>query len=104
MAKAKAAEAQSELPDWYDEALHLSSSYGIIERSSGFVLAADGVPVIGPVRAARLAAAGVRVDALGLVGDHEIAAHSDAARAASANDVSLSGGADVATASDSGTM
>lgn len=41
---------------WFDERLHQLVDAGVRERATGHLLAADGLPLNGPARAARLAA------------------------------------------------
>lgn len=59
--------------DWFDETKHRNTGTGIVDRTTGFYLAADGRPVSGPARAAALAEAGETKDALGLVSADAIA-------------------------------
>jgi hypothetical protein len=70
------------LPDWFDAAAHQLGPYGVCELVTGHLLAVDGWPASGPVRAQALAAAGLAGDALGLVSNDDIAVYKPSAASA----------------------
>ena len=49
----------ADLPAWFDHTKHLLTDSGVMERRTGVWLAADGLPLDGPRRAAALAPAPV---------------------------------------------
>ena len=55
--RATAPSTAAEMPAWFDPAKHLLTDNGVMERRTGIWLAADGLPLDGPRRAAALAAA-----------------------------------------------
>lgn len=47
----------TDLPDWYDTGRHRLSADGIYRRSDNALLAADGLPMAGPLRQSEARAA-----------------------------------------------
>jgi len=61
------------MPGWFDAEKHRLTGAGVMETATGLYLAGDGLPQSGPIRARRLAQAGLATDALEFVSDAAIA-------------------------------